>query len=218
MRGDVGAAAVRYAELGWRVEERADGAEGDETGHGAGVERDAGARPGSSGLELVTGSGVDALEVPRAAGMLACAWWRHNDGWPDVVRGLPSMPPPDEALAAIGAGPRCYFLVRAGDCPWAASDPVVTRTVERAGQAVIGWHSHGSRVPLPPGRDAGGYEAVWCQLPARRVRLVPPALLLDLLAVATAAVRGGPGLLRLTRDVLAIPVLGDGGPSSPPRP
>ena len=55
----------------------------------------------------MTGTVIDALEVPRAAGMVAAAWWLYTRGVPDEIRGLPALPDPAVALAAIAAGPRC---------------------------------------------------------------------------------------------------------------
>jgi hypothetical protein len=133
----LGQEPTAYAELGWPTEVR--------DGH----------------VELITGSVIDALEVPRAAGLLAASWWRYSEGHPDEVRRLPSLPDPSQALALITAGDRHFFLAQAGECPWQAQDPVTTAAAASAG-AVIRWHSQGSRIPVPPGpvyaRHAGRSE------------------------------------------------------------
>jgi hypothetical protein len=166
-------------------------------------------------LELMTGTAVDALEVPRAAGMLASHWWLYTDGYPDEVRGLPSLPPPGEAMAVIAAGDSSYFLAQAGTCPWTSQDPLVARTAGQTGQPVIRWHSSASRIPFPPGN---GHAVTWAHLPARGMRLPDPAVLLHLLATATAALQHGPQMLTLPGDVLAIPVLGSTPADHPPTP
>ncbi len=158
-------------------------------------------------LELVTGSVIDVLEVPRAAGTLAARWWLHSEGAADEVRGLPTLPDPRHALAVIAAGERLFFIAAAGDCPWHAEDPVTTRTSSRPDVAVIKWHSNGSRIPAPPGKgDADPAE--WAHVPDRGVRLARPAVLLHLLAAAAATVRHGPQMLALPGGVLAVPALG----------
>jgi transcriptional regulator with XRE-family HTH domain len=100
-RCDLGPASIaEYGQLGWMAEEHA------------------------GRLELVTGTVVDALELQRPAGMLAVQWWLGSGGAPDESRGLPALPHPDEALAVIAAGPRFFFLVAAGACPWDDLSPV----------------------------------------------------------------------------------------------
>jgi DNA-binding XRE family transcriptional regulator len=114
--------------------------------------------------ELLTGTVVDALQVPRPAGLLAISWWLDTGGTADPVRFLPALPRPDQALAAISASGSVYFLAQAGAFPWSpAGTPPVARcaatdrpprdATDVAGP-VIAWHSHGSRVPLPPGPAA----------------------------------------------------------------
>ena len=49
--------------------------------------------------ELVTGTVIDALQIPRAAGQLAISWWLDTGGLANPVRHLPAMPRPDQALA-----------------------------------------------------------------------------------------------------------------------
>src|SRR5262249_30403321 len=68
-------------------------------------------------IELVCGDGVEALEVPRPAGVVAVHWWLHTGGAPDEIRGLPALPGPQDALAVIAAGDRVLFLVQPGACP-----------------------------------------------------------------------------------------------------
>jgi hypothetical protein len=54
------------------------------------VQEDAGGR-----LRLVTGTEIDVLEVPRAAGLVAAGWWLFTQGVPDEIRGLrPRCPIP----------------------------------------------------------------------------------------------------------------------------
>jgi hypothetical protein len=183
----VGEGAVEaYLRLGWRV----DGSRGR--------------------LELITGTVVDALEVPRAAGLLAAHWWLYTDGCPDEIRELPAMPSPAEAMVVIAVGDRSFFLVQAGGCPWITEDPAVARASDRDAGTVIRWHSVGSRIPFPPGQTEDGHEVAWTHLPARRsMRLARPAVLLHLLAKAAEAFQHGPHMLTLPGNVLAIPVLGD---------
>jgi hypothetical protein len=182
---------MRYAELGWSAEER-DGC-----------------------VELVTGTVIDALEVSRAAGILAAAWWCYTEGYADVVRGLPSLPDPRQALAVIAAGDRHFFIVRSGECPWQEQDPATTAVTTASGAPVVRWHSRGSRIPAPDSSDGdcqSGTQPVWAHLPDRSIRLADPAILLNLLARAAATTRLGPHMLALDEGVLAIPVLG--GPCS----
>jgi hypothetical protein len=73
-------------------------------------------QPGGDGLELVTGDGLEALELPRAAGMFAVSLWLYSRGRPDEVRRLPALPHPAQALAVITAADRCYFLAAASGC------------------------------------------------------------------------------------------------------
>lgn len=168
--------------------------------------------------ELLTGTVLDALEVPRAAGMLAIQWWLETGGAADPIRQLPAMPRPDQALAAIAAAGRVYFLARTGASPWVlvgppreAPGPIqsppadVTRT---AGPVVL-WHSSGSRIPLPPGPGPDGEPAYWTDLPSRRAVLGFPVALLELLAKAVSATHGKTMALRLPGDVLALPARSD---------
>jgi transcriptional regulator with XRE-family HTH domain len=43
-------------------------------------------------LWLATGTAIDALEVPRVAGMVALAWWLYTRGVPDEIRPCPTRP------------------------------------------------------------------------------------------------------------------------------
>jgi hypothetical protein len=90
---DPAEALAGYADLGWAV------------------------RPAPGGLELATGDAVDALELPRAAGMLAMSLWLYSRGRADQVRQLPALPHPARALVVITAGDRCYFLAASGGSP-----------------------------------------------------------------------------------------------------
>src|SRR5262249_2612445 len=73
-------------------------------------------------IERICGDGVEALEVPRPAGVVAVHWWLHTGGAPDEIRGLPALPGPQDALAAVAAGDRFLFLVQPGACPWVGPD------------------------------------------------------------------------------------------------
>ena len=159
--------------------------------------------PDRASLGLATGTVADALELPRPAGLLAMAWWLDSRGAADEIHGLPALPPPDQALAVISAGPRCFFLARAGACPWPCSVPA-----GEDGDAiapVIGWHAAGSTVPLPPGPDADGQGAEWAHLPSRSLRLASPFVLLELLAKAAASLTYHPDRLALSGGVQAGP-------------
>lgn len=161
-----------YTDLGWPAEER-DGR-----------------------VELVTGTTIDALEVPRAAGILAASWWCYTQGYADVIRGVPSLPDPRHALAVIAAGDSHFFIVRSGECPWQEHDPATIAATVSTGVPVIRWHSRGNRIPAPPvpadDGDPGGVQPVWAHLPDRSIRLPGPAILLRLLATAAAMTRLGP--------------------------
>lgn len=169
-------------------------------------------------LELITGTALDALEVPHGAGMLAARWWRHTGGFVDVVRQLPSLPDPGEALAVIASGDRWFFLAEAGSCPWRANDRTVFTAQggpvapEWAPGGVIRWHSHGARIPAPDARtEPGGMNALdagWAVVPSRRIRLPCPVALLGLLARAAEATRLGPPALTLPGGAMTVPVLG----------
>ncbi|MGH3160038.1 MAG: hypothetical protein ACRDNF_26170 [Streptosporangiaceae bacterium] len=185
-----------YRELGWQAEEHDDG------------------------VELITGTTVDALEVPKTVGILAAAWWRYSEGYPDQVRKLPSLPDPRQALALITTEDRQFFLARAGECPWRTQDPVTSAVADRPHAAVIRWHSMGSRIPAPPccpgpgTREPGGDQAdearaAWAHWPDLGVKLTSPAVLLHLLGQATATASLGPHMLALDHGALVIPAFGD---------
>jgi transcriptional regulator with XRE-family HTH domain len=159
----VAEAAAAYRELGWRAEQ-------------------AGGR-----VELVCGTGVEALEVPRAAGVLAVRWWLHTGGVPDEIRRLPGLPSPRDALVVIAAGDRFLFLVQSGACPWAGPGPAGMSPSAEPPGAVVRWHAGGSTIPAPPPAEGSGQQAAaWAHPPPGRPRLADPVILLDLLARAVA--------------------------------
>jgi DNA-binding XRE family transcriptional regulator len=178
--GSVAEALRVYKGLGWQVE-------------------DAQGR-----VELVCGTSVEALEVPRAAGMVAVRWWLHTGGVPDQIRGLPGLPGPGDALAVVAAGDRWFFLVQAGACPWAAPDTADPPAAGLDG-VVVRWHAVGSRIPVPPSRDREGLEVEWAHPPPARVRLADPVILLDLLARALLLTGGGRHVLTLPGGVSVVP-------------
>jgi hypothetical protein len=166
---EVAAALAGYRDVGWTVQ------------------------PHQGGIALVTGGVMDALELPRTAGMLAISLWRYSQGRADVVRRLPALPHPAQALAVITAGDRCYFLAAGGGCPWPGSDPA---TAAGGGTAVIRWHAGGGLIPAPPSRLADGQLVAWAHLPSQPVRLAPATALLGLLGTAAGiACPGQPGLI-----------------------
>ncbi len=160
---------------------------------------------GQASPELVTGSVADALEVPRPAGMLAITWWLDSRGSADAIRGLPALPVPQEALAVIAAGPVLIFLARAGASPWPESAATGGLSAEPA-TSVIGWHAHGSTIPLPPAPAGDGGAVQWVHLPYRALRLASPFAVLGLLARAVAATRCDPDAISLADGVLAVPI------------
>jgi hypothetical protein len=173
-------AAQAYLRLGWPVAETEEGT-----------------------LALGTGLVTDALEVPAAVGTLAARWWLETDGREDTVLGLPALPSAGAHLAAINAGERWYFLVRAGQSPWGASSAEIhgpeddARPAEQASDGVnnqiVVWHAAGSRIPVPPGNSDG--QARWEFLPSRSAtfRLPPPHAVAHLLGRASAAAPNGSG-------------------------
>jgi transcriptional regulator with XRE-family HTH domain len=177
-------------------------------------------QPGESGLELATGDVLDALELPRAAGMLAMSLWLYSQGRPDQVRQLPALPHPARALVAITAGDRCYFLTAAGGFPWTGSEPAPVpggRGEDMAG-AVIRWHARGGRIPVPPSRLPAGERAAWAYLPARPVRLAPAIALLGLLGTAAAAAGHNGASLTLPGGIRVIPAPARPAVSTPEPP
>jgi hypothetical protein len=162
------------------------------------------AEEGSGGrLWLVTGTVIDALEVPHQAGIVAMSWWLYTRGVPDEIRGLPALPDPAAALAVISAGSRCYFLARSGAYPWNRGD---SRTVAAGatGPAVVRWHAEGGRVPAPPSPLGEGGLASWAHAPSGDGLLVSPMALLHVLAQTAAATSDGAGLM-LPGGVRAVP-------------
>ena len=163
------------------------------------VEEDASGR-----LWLMTGTIVDVLEVPHQAGMVAMGWWLYTRGVPDEIRGLPELPDPAQALAAVRAGSVSYFLTRSGAFPWTHRDVDTIAPAPTAKSAVVRWHADGSRVLLPPSRLADGENATWAHVPAEDGRLPSPMALLHVLAQVMLATREGMGLT-LPGGVRAVP-------------
>jgi len=137
-------------------------------------------------IELVCGDGVEALEVPQPAGVVAVHWWLHTGGAPDEIRGLPTLPGPRDALAVVAAGDRFLFLVQPGACPWTGPDLAVATPGGGPPGVLVRWHSGGSRIPAPPSRDSRGQRVTWAHPAPGRVRLADPIVLLDLLVKAVA--------------------------------
>jgi hypothetical protein len=145
-------------------------------------------------LWLVTGTVIDALEVPRRAGMLAVGWWLYTLGVPDEIRGLPGLPDPASALAVITAGPKCYFLTRSGASPWTRQDTELANVMGSA-NAQVRWHAEGGRVLAPPSSLSGNDRATWAHVPSGDGQLVSPMALLHVLAHSVAATRKGVGVI-----------------------
>jgi transcriptional regulator with XRE-family HTH domain len=157
-------------------------------------------------VELITGDVLDALELPRAAGLLAASLWLYSRGHADDGRRLPALPHPARSLAIITAGDRCFVLAAAGGCPWTGPPPAPGGGPDDCPAArVIRWHAGGSRIPAPPSRLAAGGQAVWAHLPSRPVQLAPPMALLGLLATAAAGVGSGPAGLTLPGGIRVLP-------------
>jgi hypothetical protein len=74
----------------------------------------------------------------------------------------------------------------------------------------VRWHCGGSRIPVPPSRDADGQQVRWACPPPRRVRLADPVILLDLLAKAAALTGGQCRQLTLPSGIAVVPA--PGGP------
>jgi transcriptional regulator with XRE-family HTH domain len=153
--------------------------------------------------ELVTGTVLDALEVPRPAGILAASWWQATAGAADPIRDLPALPDPRRSLAAIASADRLFFLTAAGSFPWTQQG---RNDVPLAANApLIGWHSGGSQIPAPPGTGTDGNPATWAYLPTESIQLPSPAMLLHLLAKAIAVMSQEPQQLTLPNGVHVIP-------------
>jgi transcriptional regulator with XRE-family HTH domain len=170
-------------------------------------------RPGG-GIALVTGTVIDALEVSRAAGVIAAHSWLEGGGREDTIRGLPVLPSPTACLAAIDAGDRWYILTRSGASPWTASVPrqdslsMAAPATAQPRPCVGGvlWHASNSSVPLPPSPLAspGTRPVTWAFLPRPTLQLAPPVMVLHLLGRA-AAMAADPGALALPGGTLVTP-------------
>ena len=115
----------------------------------------------------MTGTVVDALELPRQAGKLALAWWRYTGGLADQVRGLPALPAPEEAAAVIDAGTVFYFLAQAGECPWSDPARAQSRPGDLTHEGWVRWHTDGGRIAALPGPAAAGPRCRWAHAPVR---------------------------------------------------
>jgi len=156
-------------------------------------------------IELVCGDGVEALEVPRPAGVVAVHWWLHTGGAPDEIRGLPALPGPQDALAVVAAGDRLLFLVQPGACPWTGPDLAVATPGGSSPGVLVRWHAGGSRIPAPPSRDPRGQRVTWAHPPPGRVRLADPIVLLDLLVKAVALAGHRRHLLTFPGGISVVP-------------
>jgi transcriptional regulator with XRE-family HTH domain len=177
-------------------------------------------QPGESGLELATGEAADALELPRAAGMLAMSLWLYSRGQPDQVRQLPALPHPARALVVITAGDRCYFLAASGGSPWTGTElpPVPGGGGDDVAGAVICWHARGGQIPVPPSPLPAGEGAAWAHLPERPVHLAPAIALLGLLGTAAAAAGHHRAGLTLPGGIRVIPAPARPAVSTPEPP
>ena len=177
--GQAAEALVGYRELGWAVQ------------------------PGGGGLELVTGDGLEALELPRAAGMLAVALWLYS--W-----GLRSGP---AASGAAAPGPGAGGDHRRGPVLFPRRGGRLPVDRERGCPGSRGRRGRGGhplacrrvRVPAPPSRLPAGERAAWAHLPSRPVRLAPSIALFGLLGTAAAAARHGQPGLTLPGGIRVIP-------------
>jgi transcriptional regulator with XRE-family HTH domain len=179
--GATAEAIAAYRQQGWRVE------------HTGGR------------IELVCGDGVEALEVPRPAGVVAVHWWLHTGGAPDEIRGLPTLPGPQDALAVVAAGDRFLFLVQPGACPWAGPDLAVATPGGGPPGGLVRWHAAGSRIPAPPSRDLRGQRVTWARPAPGRVRLADPIVLLDLLVKAVSLAGHRRQLLTFPGGISVVP-------------
>jgi transcriptional regulator with XRE-family HTH domain len=188
---DLGEALAEYRQLGWPVVEQSGG-----------------------GIALATGAVIDALEVSRAAGVIAAHSWLESGGREDIVCGLPVLPSPAACLAAIDAGDRWYVLTRSGASPWTGPVPrpgerpvaVPATARPRPGTEGVLWHASNSSVPLPPSPSPspGPGTVTWAFLPRPTLQLAPPVTVLHLLG-RTVAMACSPGVLALPSGTLVAP-------------
>jgi len=156
-------------------------------------------------VTLVAGAGVDALEVPRATGVLAIHWWLYTKGAPDEIRGLPGLPSPASALTVIAAGDRFFFLTQPGAFPWEEAEPGPGSLDGGAGGAEVRWHAAGSRIPAPPSSSVSGHRAEWAHPPPARPRLADPVVLLDLLSRVSVMTQHRDRVLTLPGGLRVVP-------------
>ena len=189
LSGTAAEAAAAYRALGWDAEL-------------------AGAR-----VELACGTGVEALEVPRAAGVVAVRWWLHTGGLPDPVRCLPGLPAPADAMAVIASAGCFFFLVQPGACPWADIDlapaPCVVAARGPGDEPAVRWHTRGSKIMAPPSPGPDGHEVTWAHPPPSPMQLADPIVLLDLLARAVAIAGHQHRLLTMPGGVRVTPAPAD---------
>jgi DNA-binding XRE family transcriptional regulator len=169
-------------------------------------------------IELVCGDGVEALEVPQPAGVVALHWWLYSGGAPDEIRGLPALPGPQGALVVIAAGDRYLFLVQPGACPWAGPDLAIASPAGHPRGVMVRWHAGGGRIPAPPSRDTPGQRVRWGYPPPGRVQLADPIVLLDLLAKAVAVAGHRRHLLTFPGGVSVVPAASAAAAGREPRP
>lgn len=140
---------------------------------------------------LRTGDGVDVLEVPYPAGVLAARWWLVTRGRADPIRRLPPLPDPVGALAAVRIADALGFITASGTWPWPPdiSDTRQARAIRHGQVPAVRWHGPDGAVPVPPD------TATWPYPPGVGFTPVDTVALLDLTARAVAAIRADRNLL-----------------------